>query len=153
MNLHSRKMGIHEWSYSSQFDPSARRQMMHVPLAERFADLGREVELGFDAEQTAQEVERCLNCDIQTVFTDNLCIECDACLDICPTACLSIVKNGEREDLVPRLKDRARNGEGREFLRALRPVRGALSHGGLGHAEVAAEVPLRPRLRRRPRGR
>ena len=104
MNLHSRKMGIHEWSYSSQFDPAARRQMMHVPLDERFADLGREVELGFDAEQAAQEVERCLNCDIQTVFMDNLCIECDACLDICPTACLSIVKNGQREDLVPQLK-------------------------------------------------
>jgi NADPH-dependent glutamate synthase beta subunit-like oxidoreductase len=104
MNLHSRKMGIHEWSYSSQFDPAARRQMMHVPLEERFDDLAQEVELGFDAEQAAQEVERCLNCDIQTVFMDNLCIECDACLDICPTACLSIVKNGEREDLVPQLK-------------------------------------------------
>ncbi len=104
MNLHSRKMGIHEWSYSSQFDPAARRQMMHVPLDERFDDLAQEVELGFDAEQAAQEVERCLNCDIQTVFMDNLCIECDACLDICPTACLSIVKNGEREDLVPQLK-------------------------------------------------
>jgi NADPH-dependent glutamate synthase beta subunit-like oxidoreductase len=96
MNLHSRKMGIHEWSYSSQFDPAARRQMMHVPLEERFDDLAQEVELGFDAEQAAQEVERCLNCDIQTVFMDNLCIECDACL--------SIVKNGEREDLVPQLK-------------------------------------------------
>ena len=104
LNLQSRKMGIHEWSYSNQFDPAARRQMMQVPLEERFKDLGREVELGFDAEQAAQEVERCLNCDIQTVFADSLCIECDACLDICPTACLSIVRNGEREDLVERLK-------------------------------------------------
>ena len=104
LNLHSRKMGIHEWSYSNEFDPAARRQMMHVPLGERFKDLDREVELGFDAEQTAQEVERCLNCDIQTVFMDDLCIECDACLDICPTDCLTIVRNGERDDVVPRLK-------------------------------------------------
>jgi NADPH-dependent glutamate synthase beta subunit-like oxidoreductase len=104
LNLSSRKMGMHEWSYSNAFDPSARRQMMHVPLEQRFDDLGREVELGFDAEQTAQEVERCLNCDIQTVFADELCIECDACLDICPTECLTIVRNGEREDLVQRLR-------------------------------------------------
>ena len=104
LNLNSRKMGLHEWSYSNSFDPAARRQMMHVPLEQRFDELGREVELGFDAEQTAQEVERCLNCDIQTVFMDSLCIECDACLDICPTACLSIVRNGEKEDLVQRLK-------------------------------------------------
>jgi len=104
LNLNSRKMGLHEWSYSNAFDPAARRQMMHVPLEQRFDDLGREVELGFDAEQTAQEVERCLNCDIQTVFTDDLCIECDACLDICPTDCLTIVRDGEREELVQRLK-------------------------------------------------
>jgi ferredoxin len=77
---------------------------MHVPLEKRFAELGKEVELGFDAEQTAQEVERCLNCDIQTVFTDSLCIECDACLDICPTQCLTITANGEEADLVKRLK-------------------------------------------------
>ncbi|MGD2128197.1 MAG: FAD-dependent oxidoreductase [Lysobacterales bacterium] len=104
LNLGSRKMGIHEWSYSNNFSAAARRKMMHVPLEVRFDELGREVELGFDAEQTAQEVERCLNCDIQTVFTDSLCIECDACLDICPTQCLTIARNGEREDLVQRLK-------------------------------------------------
>jgi formate dehydrogenase beta subunit len=104
LNLGSRKMGMHEWSYSNTFDPAARRKMMHVPLEVRFDELGREVELGFDAEQTAQEVERCLNCDIQTVFSDSLCIECDACLDICPTECLSIVRNGEPEDLVQRLR-------------------------------------------------
>jgi NADPH-dependent glutamate synthase beta subunit-like oxidoreductase len=104
LNLQSRKMGIHEWSYSNTFDPAARRQMMHVPLETRFEELGREVELGFDAEQTAKEVERCLNCDIQTVFTDRLCIECDACLDICPTQCLTITSNGDREDLSRRLR-------------------------------------------------
>ena len=104
LNLGSRKMGIHEWSYSNNFDPAARRKMMHVPLQARFEELGREVELGFDAAQAAAEVERCLNCDIQTVFADSLCIECDACLDICPTQCLTITPNGEREDLVQRLK-------------------------------------------------
>jgi NADPH-dependent glutamate synthase beta subunit-like oxidoreductase/ferredoxin len=104
LNLGSRKMGMHEWSYSNDFDPAARRKMMHVPLEARFDELGREVELGFDAEQTALEVERCLNCDIQTVFADALCIECDACLDICPTECLTITADGEEQDLVQRLR-------------------------------------------------
>jgi NADPH-dependent glutamate synthase beta subunit-like oxidoreductase len=104
LNLGSRKMGMHEWSYSNDFDPAARRKMAHVSLQTRFEELGREVELGFDAEQTAREVERCLNCDIQTVFFDSLCIECDACLDICPTECLTITPNGEREELVFGLK-------------------------------------------------
>jgi formate dehydrogenase beta subunit len=104
LNLGSRKMGMHEWSYSNDFDPAARRKMMHVPLVERFRELTREVEMGFDADQAAEEVERCLNCDIQTVFFDSLCIECDACLDICPTQCLSITANGEQEDIVTRMK-------------------------------------------------
>ncbi len=104
LNLGSRKMGMHEWSYSNDFDPAARRIMNHVPLTERFKEITREVELGFDAEQTATEVERCLNCDIQTVFFDNLCIECDACLDICPTECLTIVENGELQDIESRLR-------------------------------------------------
>ncbi|MFU8877056.1 MAG: FAD-dependent oxidoreductase, partial [Wenzhouxiangellaceae bacterium] len=99
MNLGSRKMGIHEWSYSNSFEPAARRKMEHVPLVERFRELGTEVELGFTAEQTACEVERCLNCDIQTVFTDSLCIECDACIDICPTQCLTITENGDQEEV------------------------------------------------------
>ncbi len=104
LNLGSRKMGMHEWSYSNDFDPAARRKMMHVSLQTRFEELGREVELGFDAEQAACEVERCLNCDIQTVFFDSLCIECDACLDICPTQCLTITPDGAEEELVTRLK-------------------------------------------------
>jgi NADPH-dependent glutamate synthase beta subunit-like oxidoreductase len=104
LNLGSRKMGMHEWSYSNDFDPAARRKMEHVQLSERFKQLTTEVELGFDAEQTAVEVERCLNCDIQTVFTDDLCIECDACVDICPTQCLTITADGEEEDLLGRLK-------------------------------------------------
>jgi NADPH-dependent glutamate synthase beta subunit-like oxidoreductase len=104
MNLASRKMGIHEWSYSNDFEPAARRKMEHVDLAARFQELDTEVELGFTADQVATEVERCLNCDIQTVFTDDLCIECDACLDICPTDCLTITANGEQDDLFARLR-------------------------------------------------
>jgi len=104
LHMDSRKMGMHEWSYSNRFDPVARRKMMHVPLEQRLKELGTEVELGFDAEQTAQEVERCLNCDIQTVFIESLCIECDACLDICPVQCLTITANGSRDDMVQRLK-------------------------------------------------
>jgi formate dehydrogenase beta subunit len=104
MNLGSRKMGIHEWSYSNDFDPSARRKMEHVELAARFGELDTEVELGFTADQVATEVERCLNCDIQTVFTDRLCIECDACLDICPTQCLTITRNGDENEIEERLR-------------------------------------------------
>jgi len=99
MNLGSRKMGIHEWSYSNSFEPAARRKMEHVLLTERFRELDTEVELGFTPEQTACEVERCLNCDIQTVFSDPLCIECDACIDICPTQCLTITGNGDQQSV------------------------------------------------------
>ena len=104
MNLGSRKMGMHEWSYSNDFDPAARRKMEHIELSQRFKDLTTEVELGFSAEQTQQEVERCLNCDIQTVFVDSLCIECDACLDICPSQCLTMTPNVEEFDLLQQLK-------------------------------------------------
>ena len=83
--------------------------MPHVSLNERFKKINIEVELGFDAEQTAKEVERCLNCDIQTVFEAKACIECDACIDICPTDCLTITQNGEEAELSQRLKAPRRN--------------------------------------------
>ena len=104
MHLSSRKMGIHEWSYSNDYSSMARRAMPRVDLAKRFKELEIEVELGFTAEQTREEVERCLNCDVQTVFFDSLCIECDACIDVCPVDCLTITHNGEEEDLRKRLK-------------------------------------------------
>jgi NADPH-dependent glutamate synthase beta subunit-like oxidoreductase len=109
VNLLSTKMGIHEWSYSNDYDGTARHKMNHVDLTQRFKDIKIEVELGFDAEQTAREVERCLNCDIQTVFSEKLCIECDACMDVCPTFCLTITDNGEEEDLRTRLKAPSKN--------------------------------------------
>jgi NADPH-dependent glutamate synthase beta subunit-like oxidoreductase len=109
LNLLSQKMGMHEWSYSNDYDTASRRLMPHVDLKERFQKLNIEVELGFSAEQAAEEVERCLNCDIQTVFTTKLCIECDACIDICPVNCLTITKNGEEDELRTRLKAPAEN--------------------------------------------
>jgi NADPH-dependent glutamate synthase beta subunit-like oxidoreductase/ferredoxin len=90
MNLVSSKVGMHAWSYSNDYSPLPRTKMQHAELTKRFAGLGVEVELGFTAEETAREVERCLNCDIETHFTASLCIECDACIDVCPVNCLTI---------------------------------------------------------------
>jgi len=109
LNLASQKMGMHEWSFSNYYDGASRRLMPHVDLKERFKKINIEVELGFTAEQAIQEVERCLNCDIQTVFKADLCIECDACIDICPVNCLTITKNGEEDELRTRLSAPAEN--------------------------------------------
>jgi ferredoxin len=109
MNLVSAKVGMHAWSYSNDYNPSPRAKMQHAELVERFSNLGLEVELGFTPEQTAREVERCLNCDIQTHFTESLCIECDACVDVCPVSCLTISPNGTEEELRSRLSAPAIN--------------------------------------------
>jgi len=109
MNLMSQKMGISEWSYHNDYNPSTRQKMRHVDLVERFEKLNIEVELGFNAEQTAREVQRCLNCDMETVFVAPKCIECDACIDICPVQCLTITRNGEEDDLRHRLSAPAVN--------------------------------------------
>ena len=109
LNLTSRKMGLHEWAYKNDYNPVERRLMPHVDLKERFKKVDIEVELGFTAEQTAAEVQRCLNCDIQTVFEAKLCIECDACIDICPVDCLTITANGPEDELRARLKAPALN--------------------------------------------
>ncbi len=109
VSLHSRKMGMHEWSYANDYAPIERRLMPHVSLKERFKKLNIEVELGFTAEQAAEEAQRCLNCDVQTVFAAKLCIECDACVDICPVDCLTITHNGPESDLRTRLKAPAEN--------------------------------------------
>jgi formate hydrogenlyase subunit 6/NADH:ubiquinone oxidoreductase subunit I len=102
-------MGMHEWSYANDYTPLERRLMPHVSLKERFKKLDIEVELGFTVEQVAAEAQRCLNCDVQTVFDAKLCIECDACIDICPVDCLTITANGEEADLRTRLKAPALN--------------------------------------------
>ena len=124
MNLASQKMGMHEWSFSNNYDDASRRLMPHVDLKERFKKIDIEVELGFTAEQAIQEVERCLNCDIQTVFTADLCIECDACMDICPVNCLTITHNGEEDDLRTRLRAPAENHEQALYVSAELPQTG-----------------------------
>ncbi len=103
MSLISQKMGISEWSYHNDYNPAPRQKMQHVDLKRRFEQLNIEVELGFDAGQTAREVQRCLNCDVQTVFTEKRCIECDACIDVCPVQCLTITRDGEESEVLTRL--------------------------------------------------
>jgi ferredoxin len=109
VKLSSRKMGMHEWAYKNEYNGVERRLVPHVGLLERFKKINIEVELGFTAEEAALEVQRCLNCDMQTVFTAKLCIECDACIDICPVDCLTITPNGAEADLRGRLTAPATN--------------------------------------------
>ena len=124
LNLASQKMGMHEWSFSNYYNGASRSLMPHVDLKKRFKQIDIEVELGFTAEQAVQEVERCLNCDIQTVFTADLCIECDACIDICPVNCLTIAANGEEDELRTRLSAPAENHEQALYVSADLPHTG-----------------------------
>ncbi len=124
MTLASQKMGMTEWSYHNEYNPSPRQKMHHVELTKRFAAVDLEVELGFDAEQTAREVQRCLNCDVQTAFKANLCIECDACIDICPVRCLTITTNGDEADLRSRLNAPAVNADQAIYVSAPLPQTG-----------------------------
>ena len=102
-NLVSQKMGIHEWSYDNDTSNDARYKVPWAKAEKALASIKVEVELGFDAATAFKEAERCLNCDVQTVFTETACIECDACVDICPTDCLTITRNGDEADLRTRL--------------------------------------------------
>ncbi len=108
-NLVSQKMGIHEWSYDSYVAADHRYAVPHADNLVALKDRKLEVELGFDRETGFKEAQRCLNCDIQTVFTESLCIECDACVDVCPTACITFTTNGEEEDVRTRLSAPAHN--------------------------------------------
>jgi NAD-dependent dihydropyrimidine dehydrogenase PreA subunit len=109
MTLVSAKMGMHSWAYDNDYETAKRAKMQHEDLVTRFKDLHTEVELGFTAEQVATEVGRCLNCDIQTHFTAKSCIECDACVDICPTNCLTIIPEEPEDVLRPKLSAPAVN--------------------------------------------
>jgi ferredoxin len=124
MNLVTQKMGMTEWSYHNDYDPAQRAKMQHVDLVTRFQALTTEVELGFTPEQTAREVQRCLNCDVQTVFKAPKCIECDACIDICPTQCLTIARDGDEADLRQRLTAPANNLEQELYVSAGLPQTG-----------------------------
>ncbi|MGC1412259.1 MAG: FAD-dependent oxidoreductase [Acetobacteraceae bacterium] len=109
VNLMSQKMGIHEWSYDNDISLDLRYKVPHRDKAIALRDIKAEVELGFDDKLAFAEAQRCLNCDVQTVFTDNLCIECDACVDICPVDCISFTGNGEEAELRLRLSAPAHN--------------------------------------------
>ncbi len=109
VTLVSQKMGIHEWSYDNDISNALRHR---VPLRDKLValrDVKTEVELGFDSQLGFMEAQRCLNCDVQTVFAAPLCIECDACVDICPMDCISFTADGEEDDLRMRLKAPATN--------------------------------------------
>ena len=109
MNLVSQKMGIHEWIYDNQVVPDARHRVPLKELTIALKDIRQEVELGFDPELAWKEAQRCLNCDVQTVFTAKLCIECDACVDICPMDCITFTADGEEAEVRARLNAPARN--------------------------------------------
>jgi ferredoxin len=119
-------MGISEWSYHNDYNPAPRQKMQHVDLARRFEQLNIEVELGFNAEQTAREVQRCLNCDVQTAFTEKRCIECDACIDVCPVQCLTIARDGEESEIRTRLSAPAVNPDQALFASGPLPQTGRL---------------------------
>ena len=99
VNLVSQKMGIHEWAYDSEIDEYDRLVVPQAPKTKTLVNRKQEVELGFDPLAGYEEAKRCLNCDVQTVFNAPKCIECDACVDICPTACITFTANEEEPEL------------------------------------------------------
>jgi formate dehydrogenase (NADP+) beta subunit len=109
VNLVSQKMGIHEWSYDNQISEEARKKVPVKRLEDALRDIRIELELGYDFKLACAETERCLNCDVATVFVPKLCIECDACVDICPTECITFTTDGEEAELRSRLKVPALN--------------------------------------------
>ena len=109
VSLVSQKMGIHEWSYDNQVSEEARKKVPMKALDMALKDIKLELEMGFDPFMACSEAERCLNCDMETVFSAKACIECDACVDICPTECITFTANGEEDDLRSRLKAPAKN--------------------------------------------
>ncbi len=111
VNLVSQKMGIHEWSYDNEVAPDARNKVPWRDVNKSLRNIKIEVEMGFDVATAWKEAQRCLNCDIETVFNAGQCIECDACVDICPTDCITFTANGEEPDLRARLRAPATNLE------------------------------------------
>jgi NADPH-dependent glutamate synthase beta subunit-like oxidoreductase len=108
-NLVSQKMGIHEWRYHNDVSLDQRFKVPWAAAEMALANIAVEVELGFDAATVFKEANRCLNCDVQTVFNRNSCIECDACVDICPMDCISFTADGPEDELRTRLKAPADN--------------------------------------------
>jgi len=99
VKLYAQKMGIHEWSYDSYVVDDERYIVPQAAKQQTLSDRKKEVELGFDLPTAFREAERCLNCDVQTIFSETKCIECDACMDICPTSCISFISNAPEDQL------------------------------------------------------
>jgi ferredoxin len=108
-SMHSTKMGIHEWAYDNDISLDLRYKVPLVEPEVALRNVKIEVEKGFDPLLGFKEAQRCLNCDVQTVFAADLCIECDACVDICPMDCITFTENGEETELRERLNARALN--------------------------------------------
>jgi len=123
VNLVSQKMGIHEWSYDSSISNDVRYVVPHLETSKALQDRKLEVELGFDAATAFEEAQRCLNCDVQTVFTADMCIECDACMDICPTDCINFIDNAKEEKLRPKLRVPAKNEEQALYVSSQLPTK------------------------------
>jgi ferredoxin len=111
VTLISQKMGIHEWTYDNQVAPELRHKVPWTDVNKSLRNIKVEVELGFDVKTAWKEAQRCLNCDVQTVFSTGQCIECDACVDICPTDCITFTANGDEADLRTRLRAPARHAD------------------------------------------
>jgi NADPH-dependent glutamate synthase beta subunit-like oxidoreductase/NAD-dependent dihydropyrimidine dehydrogenase PreA subunit len=111
VNLVSQKMGIHEWSYDNDVSPEQRFKVPWAPAEKTLSSIAMEVELGFDAQTAWRETQRCLNCDVQTVFLRDRCIECDACTDICPMDCISFTLNADEPELRKHLSAPALNAD------------------------------------------
>jgi ferredoxin len=105
----SQKMGIHEWSYDNEIAGDTRYKVPWADVKATLKNVKMEVELGFDVATAWKEAQRCLNCDVQTVFTDRLCIECDACVDICPMDCITFTPNADEKELRTKLNAPAKN--------------------------------------------
>ena len=108
-NLVSQKMGVHEWSYDNDISQDKRFLVPHADQKVSLKNLKVEVELGYDEKLAFEEAQRCLNCDVQTVFTESKCIECDACVDICPTDTINFIANDSEEELRKKLRIPATN--------------------------------------------
>ncbi len=123
VSLVTQKMGIHEWSYDSKIEDDPRFRVPHAEKHASLSDRKLEVELGFDVATAFKEAQRCLNCDVQTVFSEVRCIECDACVDICPTDCINFIDNEEEPILREQLRVPARNQQQPLYVSEQLPTR------------------------------